>query len=890
MLRRARNAFFIVLALLVAGFGALVVLARVYDAEVKAKVVGALNQRLSAPVTVGDMELTLIDRFPSASIRLSDVLAREVRYDGTEADTLLFARRLHLEMSLWDIFHGRYTVERIHGEGVRFLPALDMEGRENYRIWTTDSTATERSPLELKGITFEDLSLRYRDARNGSELSTSSERFQLSGRFGEAVDHARMEGDIRLHHWTMRDRQVIASRDLVLKLAMTFGEDGSFHIDKGELITEGVPLEVALDLVPEDGQRMLDLRAKGLGLDLADVVKVLPADMTRTLGGYGVQGEVDLAVRYSGALEGKGPALSIGANVRKGRMKERRSEVAFSDINGDLALEFTPDGVARRIVIKDLSARSSTGTIRGDWESSGLKNATVKAHLQAKQSLAELVRFAKLDTLEQAGGSLDLDIRVEGRVRDVADLKASDLRGLRITGKATLTDAGLKLRGLRHRVSNLNATLTLNGIDATVTGASARIQDQPITLSGTLHELMPYLLFDDHRLLISAQFAAERLDLATLLQEDEEASAKGDYELTLPPLIEVDLQAQVATLVFEGFKAEDVRGTVRLKDRVLTMAPLTFRTASGSVAGDLQLDARGSGSGRSHPLTIHATFQDIDVKQLFAEFQDFGQDFIGHRHLSGRTRAQVALQAPLSPGMRMDMQRLVCVIDIAVDNGSIKGHAPLLAIADHLRKNKLVAPFVNTEELRKRLADVRFARLENQIEIKDGAVHVPAMEIKSSALDIGLSGTHWFDDRIDHHLHFRMSDLFRMGRSSSDEFGPIADDGTGMRLFLHMYGTASDPQFANDGAMAADKRRKQLEQEKNELRSILREELGLFRGGATAAPTSNNGTNMAPVFQLEWDEADSVAAPAATRPRKGLGRLLKEDKVQEEQERIRIEE
>ena len=28
-------------------------------------------------------------------------------------------------------------------------------------------------------------------------------------------------------------------------------------------------------------------------------------------------------------------------------------------------------------------------------------------------------------------------------------------------------------------------------------------------------------------------------------------------------------------------------------------------------------------------------------------------------------------------------------------------------------------------------------------------------------MDLELSGTHWFDDRIDHHLNFRLSDLFR---------------------------------------------------------------------------------------------------------------------------------
>ena len=399
---------------------------------------------------------------------------------------------------------------------------------------------------------------------------------------------------------------------------------------------------------------------------------------------------------------------------------------------------------------------------------------------------------------------------------------------------------------------------------------------------------MPYLLFDDQRLLIEAKARSERMDLAALLR-DEGSTGGSDYRLTLPRLIALDLQARIGTLVFEDFIATDINGTLRIVDQRLVIAPVSLHTASGAVLGDLELDARGGPDAGSYPLSIHATFQDIDVKQLFAEFRDFGQDFIGHRHLSGRTRAQVALQAPLSPALALDMDRLVCVIDIAVENGGIKGHAPLIAVADHLQKNKLVTPFVNTQELRRRLADIRFERLENQIEIRNGAVHIPAMEVKSSAMDIELSGTHWFDDRIDHHLNFRLSELFRMGKASEDEFGPIADDGTGMRIFLHMYGTATDPQFANDGAMAAARRKKQFDQEKEELRSILREELNIFRPGGTSPERTTTDPVTAPRFEVQWEEDSVPAAPQPKeRPRKGLDRLVKDTQDKDEQERIII--
>ncbi len=887
MLRRLRTVFLVVAGLFALAFGTLVVLANVYDAEAKVKLVGALNQRLNAPVTVSDMDLTLIARFPDASIRLTDVLAREVRHDGAKPDTLLHARELFLEFSLWDLFQGRYTLKGIHGSDVRLYPALDQEGRDNYTIWKSDSTSAS-SPLELERVSVDGALVRYRDARSALAIMVTANELALRGRFTEAENRMTLAGDLHLRDWQQEGRPVLQDRQATLNVALTFGgADGGFHITKGELLSNNVPLEVTLDLVPGPKGDELDLKAKGLGVDLGDAIGLLPTELASRFTRYGMDGDVDLALRYAGPISGKGPSLHVGAKVSKGKMKERSSGATFSDIHGELALDLTPDGTPRRVLVKGLSARTGSGSLRADWQSNGLTNAVVKADIQADMDLADLLRFAGVDTLEQVEGRLKLDAKVDGKLRDVGAIKAADLRALRIAGSASLRGAALKLKGLRHRVTGLNADLTLNGNDATVQGLTALLMDQPLELSGTLRNLMPYLLFDDQRLLIEAKARSERMDLAALLR-DEGSTNGSDYRLTLPRLIALDLQARIGTLVFEDFIATDISGTVRIADQRLVIAPLSLHTASGAVLGDLELDARGGPDARSYPLSIHATFQDIDVKELFAEFRDFGQDFIGHRHLSGRTRAQVALQAPLSPALALDMDKLVCIIDIALENGGIKGHAPLIAVADHLQKNKLVTPFVNTAELRRRLNDIRFERLENQIEIRNGAVHIPAMEVRSSAMDIELSGTHWFDDRIDHHLNFRLSDLFRMGKASEDEFGPIADDGTGMRIFLHMYGTASDPQFANDGAMAAARRKKQFDQEKEELRSILREELNIFRPGGTSTERTTNDPVTAPRFEVQWEE-DSVPAPQPKgRPRKGLDRLVKDTKDKDEQERIII--
>lgn len=873
MLRKARTILLALVALLVLAAGALAVIATVYEDEVKARLVGAVNERLLAPVSVSGIDLTLLARFPSASIRLRDVKVDEVRTDGQPPDTLLAAEELFLEFNILDLFAGDYTVQRIHGTAVRLYPGLDGHGAENYRIWRVDSGATADSPIALEELSFDGLVVRYTDARSGLVLRARSKALALAGRFA-ASSELRLLGDARLDRLERDGRLLLADREAQLALRMAFGE-GAFRITEGEVQLGRVPLQLTLAVVPGPKGQELELRASGLGLDLARTVEQLPEALRTPVDRFSLSGELDLAVHYGGLLDGPGPALSIGAKVNKAKLKEKRGGTALSDLFGELSLEMAPDGSIRRLKVNDLRARSGGGTLRADWSSGGLKNAPVKADIRCDIPLAELLRFAGVDTMEQAAGRFTADINVDGTLRDMSDLRPSDLRTVKVSGHVSLSDATLKVKGVRHRVEHLNTEMGLHGNDATVRGLKAVVQGSPIELSGTLRNLLPFVLFEHERLVIEAKGRSERLDLAALLQSDAPKSGNSDYAVVLPATIELDLRAQVDELAFEDFRATGINGTIRLKDRVLRASPVTFSTAEGAVLGSLELDARGGEEAAHYPLAIDAQVKDIEVKALFREFQDFGQDFIGHRHLSGTARASIAFRAPLSPGMKLDRDRIACTIDIVVDNGAIKEQAQLLAVADYLRKNKLVSPFVDTDELRKRLTEIRFAKLENRIEIRDGAVHVPLMDVRSNALDIELAGTHWFDDRIDHRLNFRLSDLFRLGKPAKDEFGPIADDGTGMRVFLRMRGTAQQPIFENDGAMAATRRREQFRQEKQELRAILREDILGRRPDGTFTQKQPESTQGRITI-----EPDSTAAPALVqeKPRKGIDRLFKDDK------------
>ncbi len=873
MLRFFRRFLLITVAVLAGAMLVLSAVAWFFQDEVKAKLVAVLNTHLTAPLQQNGIELTLIKRFPQASLRIHQPFMREVRSDGQAPDTLLYAKDLYLEFSIFSLLSGNHVVRELHGTEVILYPGLDTNGNENWTVWKADTSSKGNggsTDINLRRVTFDGLRARFRDARNGLDLAMTSNKLALGGRFRDDGSHATVKGDVWLRQWKDRDGVRMADRKTTVDIALAFGgPNDTFEVQKGEFLIGKTPANFTLAIVPQGPGRNIDLRANGFGLDLAGLVQLLPDGLRIPIKRYGMAGRADLALHYSGPLEASGPSLTIGLKLDDGRFTELATGTVLTKVQGEFAMDFTPGWKPAKMVVRHFSASSPSGPVEANLELTGNKNAKLVADLRGDLALSDLVRFIGLDTLEQVSGRMKMEAHVQGKLRDVQDLKPADLGALAIAGNVALKDASLKMKGMRHGITGLNADLALAGNDAKVHGLRFNLQGNAMELSGTLRNLMPYALFKDQKLTIEAKGSSPLIDLATLLGSEKATTTPSSYTFTLPALIDLDLKADIAELRMEKFQATGITGQLHITDQRLVMEPLSFRTADGTVRGSLKLDARPA---PAYPLTINADLKNIDITKLFAEFQDFGQSFITARHIKGKGDAQLTFSAPLRPDFSLDQERLHCLADVTLLNGELNDHASLLEVAEYLRSNKLVAPFVDTEALRKQLKHVTFAKLENRIEIKDRAVNLPLMTVSSSVMDLEVSGTHGFDGTVDDHLNFRLGDLFRTGKGNEDEFGPIIDDGTGLRIFLHMYGTTDHLQYGNDGAMAAARRRERMKQETAQLKGILKGIVSGNKSGSTTPPTQQQGK-----VTVDFGEEKTTQVQPTEKPKKGLGRLLQKD-------------
>jgi hypothetical protein len=342
--------------------------------------------------------------------------------------------------------------------------------------------------------------------------------------------------------------------------------------------------------------------------------------------------------------------------------------------------------------------------------------------------------------------------------------------------------------------------------------------------------------------------SSELIDLNELLR-DYSSSSQSDtvYQLEFPKQIKFNLTTDVERLIFRRFDAQDIEGALKLKNQKLIASNLGFRSMNGVVELNGLIDASGS----RLLVSCDADIRDINISRMFHTFENFGQQYITGSNIRGIGTADLQFVSVWEKDLKVIEDKIYAKADIEIVKGELINNESLLALSDYISVSEL--------------EHVRFSVLHNQIEIKNRNIHIPKMEIASSALDITISGDHTFDHDIDYKFKIYLPELLskksKKAKKENEEFGVVEDDGLGLWLFLSMTGTVQDPIIKYDKKSYVQKIGEDLKKEKQTLKAILNEEFGWFK--KDTATTTQNKKQVKnkkkekfddDYFIIEWDE------------------------------------
>lgn len=796
----------------------LLVVTMLFGDEMKERVIAEMNDHIQTEINIrGGVEFSVFSQFPKASLELKDIVV--MGSTKKPDDTLLVAKRVYLLANIWELVSQDWNIRSIVIEDGKMHMRAIKPGVTNFQLVkpskNTDTTSAHFL-LNLSAAKLKNVQYIYEDIPSSVLVDLQIHSAEVAGNFSESKFYIETDAVLFSNHLQIKGIDYAKSKDMALEGNIRIlPETNAYSLEIPSLQIQDNNFSVAGSFEIPETKTVFDLDIQGRDLSVSSFLQLFPDTVLSYTRDYQVEG-----------------ALKFGVKV-KGDLSKTQSPRVDIDYQLDKAT----------VYYKPLDRTVEKLLIKGSFTNGNKQRLSTSAVV-----VDEMLAYLDGEKLELKGSMKNLD-------RPLYDVAANGIFSLDMLN-SILTDT--------TAVHNLSGKVLINDLafKGTLEDLSMTNHERPVELKGGVS-------FEEARLNFGTDtfyFPQGKIDISpwTLKMEKLQLQVpglkaqldgqvvywKGYYytlatnrEASVKPL-EVDLKLKIDYLYPDLMKlpasdnkttsADGTGATARLATNLtgkvafwcdhFKQDKLNIREINGKMifepgkvvldevytamfGGNVRFTSTIVRSGDWLRTETNGHISNVDISLMLKELNDFGQTDLTHKNLQGKLNTTFKLKADVKDG-ELDYKSLYLLADVSLKEGRLMNFKPL----------ETLSRFIRLEELR----DIKFATLQNQIEIKNEVISFPQMIIKSTALNLAVSGTHTFDNYIDYSIKVNVFDIlakkFKKNARQGDEFEEVNENS--FNLFITMKGHIDNPEIKYDRKLVKVDFKKQGNEMRNAIKGV----------------------------------------------------------------------
>jgi len=310
------------------------------------------------------------------------------------------------------------------------------------------------------------------------------------------------------------------------------------------------------------------------------------------------------------------------------------------------------------------------------------------------------------------------------------------------------------------------------------------------------------------------------------------------------------LTTNIKTLVYKGITIKDLSLGLKNDNGKFFGDQFSLKALKGGINGNFIYSQR---EGYLFSFMV----QRIDIQDLFNGFNNFGQNTITNKNISGLLSGHFDLTCKQFTNGKVNPLSVKLASNIVIENGRLIGVSQLVRISK----------FLNLREV----DSIHFKSIRNIINIENGIITIPSMNIASSAMNFRLTGQHQFNGEFTYWVKLNLGDIlakkYLSHKLKASEYEVYNNNG--LNLYLKIKGNNDSYKVRFDKKNTAEQIKEGFNQEGRLLKNILREEFGKLKKDSfllkdALAPSHTNkidsihNKKQKKPFKIEWDELDST--------------------------------
>lgn len=849
--------------------------------KIKAYAVDYLNGHLKTELKVEQLDVTFLTTFPNVSLHFKNTVILDPEGLQSYRDTLLSANHIYLKFGLWEVLSSNYKAKQLDVYNAHIRAFINKEGIENYDILKPTQERKQEGDelvLSLENIKLYNTRLTYENAVRNLQYKFRTKELVFKGKLGNDVFDMETNGD--MHIVSLRDKNLVLFKNQPSELDLILSVDSRSHqlnFKKGDWKIGKMLLGITgkLDLLEKGTQ--CDISVFGKNISLISIMQLLPDKVRNNMDRYKSYGNIDLNATIKGlATKTEAPGVAASFKITNGILIEKENNISLHNI--DLEGNFTNNN---KLGVDELQIKKMLARFKdGNFELSGKLTDFNKPHfifnVKGNFGLATLHDFLKPESIKEMKGDVSVNSKLDFVLLRTDDLLLTNTLINEASGTVNFTKATILINENGKPITDLNGQLNLDDNDAIVDGLVGKIGESDFSINGAIKNFTPYFISGNQMLSVVGAFHSSYCNINDLVRNPQKQSAAtveeavSEFKFTFPEKINFNFDLNITKLEWDPFTSSNLQGNFKLIDKKLSATNLTVDMAGGKCTGQIEIEEIATGGFIAHADT---KIDNVQLPLVLKAFKNFGQELITPQNSKGTLSANVQWVFPIQSNLKIEDNKMLANASVSIKKGELNNLDQLKQLSDFMRTDKKMRLFLknDADDFEKRIRNLKFDELKNELTIKDGLLTIPKMEINSSAMNVNFAGTHSFENKIDYHFNFRFVELKKSNNDT--EFGEIKDDGTGIKVYIHMFGDLSKPQYAWDKEEKKAERQEQWQKEKENFKSLLKEELGLFKRDTTVKVQKTKQEDVK--FIMQWDEAVPVTTDTKNQVEKDNQKLKK---------------
>lgn len=771
---RLKKIAFISLGTIVGMFLLLFILMQVFAGDIGKKVLEQLQAQTTTKVEAGDISISMFPYFPAAAIKLKDFYI-----ENPQGDTLLSAQDIAFKISIFNLIRSKVDIKTLRVKNGYIFLEKYPDGSWSYDIFKSkDTTSTDQGmSISIREAYLDRTELKYKDWTQKQDFSTFLLKAQVDLAYGEdqleilasyqsIIDYFGIDST-----FMFQNKPFEGNLDIQADL-----KNQVYSFKKATMTLAGNPIDLKGQITLEEKATLIDLHFEGLNGTLENAISILPEPGFTFYQQFSPEGKLDFNGSIVGSSSSKSqPVITFNASLTDGSLSSRKLDTNAKNIEANVKLEqksnqssFTFEVLKGTIQDKPFKTK-----IDYQWGRLNAINVSMNGHLPASLIFGS----GTGELLERCSGSVAFNnITVRGNPRQASSMisqgtiLADDIEG-RLDGSSfELNKIDIVLNSDKFSVN----ALEWNGFGTELSGNGqiknylSLVSPDPKLIPGITLQLKIEAIDFDQWLALQKKISTQEIVDSSIIVENKVPDWYG---------WNADYDVEIYNLKYEKWRIDHVKGVITVNNN--------------KMHGDVLMEAFDGKMESKFDYTLHLepsvsgtlSTEKVNIKSFFEQSDNFGQKFLTSDNLSGNLDSKMTFEALWDAAGILQEKKLKMDIAAIIENGELKD----------LKMLEDFSKFVKIDDLRR----IKFTSLHNLLEIRDGAVMLPAMFIQSNALNLTINGLHKFNQDVDYHMMINAGQvLVNKFKKYNPDLDPIPARQNGLfNIHYRLFGPLADIKY-----------------------------------------------------------------------------------------------